>query len=154
MGSHTLPSLRLPVVLCRLELPRIQSPSTHNHAIAPLQQVADSYFHYFSGYSGKSLNTYFHTIQSRSRSFSLSFWGQKINSLLSDRMFTITLKTNAWLGRTWNQNMHQEKKIIHGNFFSFFVQKNVTRIRFQEIKIRPWKGFEKMRVLCFYIIEV
>ena len=95
VGSHTLPSLRLPVVLCRLELPRIQSPSTHNHAIAPLQQVADSYFHYFSGYSGKSLNTYFHNIHSPSRSFSLSFWGQKINSLLFDGMFTITLKTNS-----------------------------------------------------------
>ena len=32
--------------------------------------------------------------------------------------------------------------------FLIFVQKNVSRIRFQEIKIRPLKGFEKMR-FCF-----
>ena len=38
--------------------------------------------------------------------------------------------------------------------FLIFVQKNVSTIRFQEIKIRPLKGFEKMRFLCFYIIGV
>ena len=47
----------------------------------------------------------------------------------------------------------REKKIAHGKFFDF-LHKNVYRIRFQEIKIRPLKGFEKMRFLCFYIIGV
>ena len=54
---------------------------------------------------------------------------------------------------TWDQNMHQEKKISMVNFL-IFGQKNVSTIRFQEIKIRPLKGFEKMRFLCFYIIGV
>ena len=50
--------------------------------------------------------------------------------------------------------MHQEKKkIVHGKFL-IFVQENVSTIRFQEMKIRPLKGFEKMRFLCFYIIAV
>ena len=47
----------------------------------------------------------------------------------------------------------REKKLSMVIFF-IFVQKNVSRIRFQEIKIRPLKGFEKMRFLCFYIIGV
>ena len=46
----------------------------------------------------------------------------------------------------------REKKLSVVNFL-IFVQKNVSRIRFQEIKIRPLKGFEKMRFLCFYIIK-
>ena len=46
------------------------------------------------------------------------------------------------------------EKILSMVIFFIFVQKNVSRIRFQEIKIRPWKGFEKMRFLCFYIIGV
>ena len=37
---------------------------------------------------------------------------------------------------TWDENMHQEKKIHYGIFF-IFVQKKVSTIRFQEIKIRP-----------------
>ena len=37
--------------------------------------------------------------------------------------------------------------------FLIFVQKNVSTIRFQEIKIRPFKDFEKMCFLCFYIIK-
>ena len=37
--------------------------------------------------------------------------------------------------------------------FLIFVQKNVSTIRFQEIKIRPFGDFEKMRFLCFYIIK-
>ena len=36
--------------------------------------------------------------------------------------------------------------------FLIFVQKNVSSIRFQEIKICPFGDFEKMRFLCFYII--
>ena len=51
------------------------------------------------------------------------------------------------------EHASREKKLSMVNFL-IFVQKNVSRIRFQEIKIRPWKGFEKMRFLCFYIIGV
>ena len=46
----------------------------------------------------------------------------------------------------------KRKKFTMVNFL-IFVQKNVSTIRFQEIKIRPLKGFEKMRFLCFYIIK-
>ena len=46
----------------------------------------------------------------------------------------------------------KRKKLSMVNFL-IFVQKNVSRIRFQEIKIRPLKGFEKMQFLCFYIRE-
>ena len=38
---------------------------------------------------------------------------------------------------TWDQNMHQEKKKMPMVNFLIFVHKNVYRIRFQEIKIRP-----------------
>ena len=51
------------------------------------------------------------------------------------------------------EHASREKKLSMVNFL-IFVQKNVSRIRFQEIKIRPLKGFEKMRFLCFYIIGV
>ena len=51
------------------------------------------------------------------------------------------------------EHASREKKFTMVNFF-IFVQKNVSTIRFQEIKIRPLKGFEKMRFLCFYIIGV
>ena len=56
----------------------------------------------------------------------------------------------AHMGR---EHASREKKSAMVNFL-IFVQKNVSRIRFQEIKIRPLKGFEKMRFLCFYIIGV
>ena len=46
----------------------------------------------------------------------------------------------------------KRKKLTMVNFL-IFGQKNVSTIRFQEIKIRPLKGFEKMRFLCFYIIK-
>ena len=36
--------------------------------------------------------------------------------------------------------------------FLIFVQKNVSRIRFQEIKIRPLKGFVKMRFFVFFTL--
>ena len=51
------------------------------------------------------------------------------------------------------ENASREKKLTMVNFL-IFVQKNVSTIRFQEMKIRPLKGFEKMRFLCFYIIAV
>ena len=47
----------------------------------------------------------------------------------------------------------REKKLPMVNFL-IFGQKNVSTIRFQEIKIGPLKGIEKMRFLCFYIIAV
>ena len=52
-----------------------------------------------------------------------------------------------------SEYVSREKKLSMVNFL-IFVQKNVSTIRFQEIKIRPLKGFEKMRFLCFYIIGV
>ena len=52
-----------------------------------------------------------------------------------------------------SEYVSREKKLSMVIFF-IFVQKNVSTIRFQEIKIRPFGGFEKMRFLCFYIIGV
>ena len=51
------------------------------------------------------------------------------------------------------EHASREKKLSMVNFL-IFVQKNVSTIRFQEIKIRPLKGIEKMRFLCFYVIGV
>ena len=56
-------------------------------------------------------------------------------------------------GHMGPEHASREKKLTMVNFL-IFVQKNVSTIRFQEIKIRPLKGFEKMRFLCFYIIGV
>ena len=53
-----------------------------------------------------------------------------------------TMSNCHWQWHTWMQNMHQEEKIIHGNFFDFRAQKCIYRIGFQEIKIRPWEDFE------------
>merc|ERR1711893_272607 len=50
------------------------------------------------------------------------------------------------------EHASREKKLPMVNFF-IFGQKNVSTIRFQEIKIRPFGDFEKMRFLCFYIIK-
>ena len=52
-----------------------------------------------------------------------------------------------------SEYVSREKKLSMVNFL-IFVQKNMSTIRFQEIKIRPFGGFEKMRFLCFYIIGV
>ena len=46
------------------------------------------------------------------------------------------------------EHASREKKLPMVNFL-IFVQKNVSTIRFQEIKIRPLGGFEKMRFLDF-----
>ena len=51
-----------------------------------------------------------------------------------------------------SEYVSREKKLSMVNFL-IFVQKNVSTIRFQEIKIRPFGDFEKMRFLCFYIIK-
>ena len=45
------------------------------------------------------------------------------------------------------------KKLTMVIFF-IFVQINIYIKGFQKMKIRPLKGFEKMRFLCFYIIGV
>ena len=57
------------------------------------------------------------------------------------------------MGHMGPEHASREKKLPMVNFL-IFVQKNVSTIRFQEMKIRPLKGFEKMRFLCFYIIAV
>ena len=46
------------------------------------------------------------------------------------------------------EHVSREKKLTMVNFL-IFVQKNVSTIRFQEIKIRPLGGFEKMRFCVF-----
>ena len=51
-----------------------------------------------------------------------------------------------------SEYVSREKKLSMVNFL-IFVQKNVSTIRFQENKIRPFGDFEKMRFLCFYIIK-
>ena len=51
-----------------------------------------------------------------------------------------------------SEYVSREKKLSMVNFL-IFGQKNVSTIRFQEIKIRPFGDFEKMRFLCFYIIK-
>ena len=72
------------------------------------------------------------------------FW---MNTLDSKKWIILL---NIHMGR---EHAPREKKLSMV-IFLIFVQKNVSTIRFQEIKIRPWKGFEKMRFLCFYIIGV
>ena len=47
-----------------------------------------------------------------------------------------------------SEYVSREKKLSMVNFL-IFVQTNVSTIRFQEIKIRPFGDFEKMRFLCF-----
>ena len=55
------------------------------------------------------------------------------------------------LSHIGREHASREKKLTMVNFL-IFVQKNVSTIRFQEIKIRPFGDFEKMR-LCFYMIK-
>ena len=57
-----------------------------------------------------------------------------------------------WATHMGSEYVSREKKFTMVNFL-IFVQKNVSTIRFQEIKIRPFGDFEKMRFLCFYIIK-
>ena len=46
----------------------------------------------------------------------------------------------------------KRKKISMVNF-SIFVHKNVNRIGFQEIKIRPWEGFEKKAFFSLFLMR-
>merc|ERR1719462_942228 len=61
-------------------------------------------------------------------------------------------KKSCSLQHMGREHVSREKKLPMVNFL-IFVQKNVSTIRFQEIKIRPFGDFEKMRFLCFYIIK-
>ena len=71
-------------------------------------------------------------------------WGTKWNGLVNAQSFA---------GHMGSEYVSREKKLSMVNFL-IFGQKNVSTIRFQEIKIRPFGDFEKMRFLCFYIIRV
>ena len=51
------------------------------------------------------------------------------------------------------EHASREKKLTMV-IFLIFVQINIYIKGFQKMKIRPLKGFEKMRFLCFYIIGV
>ena len=80
-----------------------------------------------------------------------SAWSRASTSTgLSPSTLTTFLLPLAHMGP---EHASREKKLTMV-IFLIFVQKNVSTIRFQEIKIRPLKGFEKMRFLCFYIIGV
>ena len=69
--------------------------------------------------------------------------------ILLTKISADTQKYTQHMGR---EHASREKKLPMVNFL-IFVQKNVSTIRFQEIKIRPFGDFEKMRFLCFYIIK-
>ena len=56
-------------------------------------------------------------------------------------------------GHMGSEYVSREKKLTMVNFL-IFVQINIYITGFQKMKIRPLKGFEKMRFLCFYIIGV
>ena len=57
------------------------------------------------------------------------------------------------LASTWDQNMYQEKKKFTMVIFLIFVQKNVSTIRFQEIKIRPFRDFEKKAFFSLFLMR-
>ena len=59
-------------------------------------------------------------------------------------------KIGAHMG---SEYVSREKKLTMVNFL-IFVQINIYIKEFQKMKIRPLKGFEKMLLLCFYIIGV
>ena len=50
------------------------------------------------------------------------------------------------------EHASREKKISMVNFL-LFVQKNVSRIRFQEIKIRPFQDFEKKAFFSLFLMR-
>ena len=70
------------------------------------------------------------------------------NMTLSVPQKRIRLRKNNWhMGR---EHASREKKCTMV-IFLIFVQINIYIKGFQKMKIRPWKGFEKMRFLCFHI---
>ena len=73
-------------------------------------------------------------------------------SLLLNRTNCYSRPLQHNLNHMGREYVSREKKLPMVNFL-IFVQKNVSTIRFQEIKIRPFGDFEKMRFLCFYIIK-
>ena len=56
-------------------------------------------------------------------------------------------------GHMGPEHASRDKKLPMVIFF-IFGQMNIYIKGFQKMKIRPLKGFEKMRFLCFYIIGV
>ena len=50
------------------------------------------------------------------------------------------------------ENASREKNIIYDIFF-IFMQKNVYRIRFQEIKIGSLEGFEKIEFFPLFLMR-
>ena len=50
------------------------------------------------------------------------------------------------------EHASREKKFTMVNFL-IFVQKNVSRIRFQEIKIRPFGDFEKKAFFSLFLMR-
>ena len=56
------------------------------------------------------------------------------------------------MGHMGLKHSSREKKLPMVNFL-IFVQKNIYRIRFQEIKIRPLKGFEKKAFFSLFLMR-
>ena len=71
---------------------------------------------------------------------------------MGDSLIKCAKRTTLHVLHMGSEYVSREKKLTMVNVL-IFVQKNVSTIRFQEIKIRPFRDFEKMRFLCFYIIK-
>ena len=76
------------------------------------------------------------------------FWGRLKFVDVDARLFNLTSKILSNLSSHGTRTCIKRKKYTMVNFL-IFVQKNVSTIRFQEIKIRPLKGFEKMHFCLF-----
>ena len=76
-----------------------------------------------------------------------------------------TVKRTAWCSTKWmkeicshltvhlgREYVSREKKLTMVNFL-IFVQKNVSTIRFQEIKIRPFRDFEKKAFFSLFLMR-
>ena len=55
-------------------------------------------------------------------------------------------------GHMGREHASREKKLTMVNFL-IFVQKNVSTIRFQEIKIRPFRDFEKKAFFSLFLMR-
>ena len=88
---------------------------------------------------------------------------QKERSYRVDETFLkesrLLLETEWMVNIVTNMNLHmgpehasREKKLMRVIFF-IFVHKNVFTIRFQEIKISPLEGFEKIKFFSLFLIK-
>ena len=73
------------------------------------------------------------------------------------KMAPIHVKLFCQLWQLWHPHMgreyvSREKKLPMVNFL-IFVQKNVSTIRFQEIKIRPFQDFEKKAFFSLFLMR-